>query len=94
MYLPLHLRNPLFIDQVLPGMGNRPEEIALAIRQLEEKRVRYVLWAPRLDLAEGRSVHAQGNVEDNVEPLREYLHVRYSQVIVFPDGDEIWQRND
>jgi hypothetical protein len=90
MYVPLHLRNPLFIDQVLPGTGNRPEEIALAIRQLEEKRVPYVLWAPRLDSAEVRAVHAQ----DNVEPLREYLHAEYSQVMVFPDGDEIWQRND
>jgi hypothetical protein len=90
MYLPLHLRNPLFIDQVLPGMGNHPEEITLAISQLEEKRVPYVLWAPRLDSAEGRAVHAQ----DNVEPLREYLHAQYSRVMVFPDGDEIWQRND
>jgi hypothetical protein len=94
MYLPLHLRNPLFIDQVLPGTGNRPEEIALAIRQLGEKRVPYVLWAPRLDSAEGLAVHTQGNVEDNVEPLREYLHAEYRQVMVFPDGDEIWQRND
>ncbi len=94
MYLPLHLRNPLFIDQVLPGTGNRPEEIALAILQLDERRVPYVLWAPRLDDAEGRGGHAQGNVEDNVKPLREYLHAEYSQVMVFPDGDEIWQRND
>ena len=90
MYLPLDLRNPLFIDQVLPGTGNLPEEIKLAIRQLDEKRVPYVLWAPRLDSVDGRPVHAQ----DNVEPLREYLHARYSQKMVFPDGDEIWQRND
>jgi hypothetical protein len=90
MYLPLHLRNPLFIDQVLPGTGNRPEEIALAIRQLDEKHVPFVLWAPRLDSAEGWAVPAQ----DNVEPLREYLHAEYRQMMVFPDGDEIWKRND
>jgi hypothetical protein len=90
MYLPLNLRNPLFIDQVAPGTGNSPEEIALTIRQLEEKRVPYVLWGPRLDSADGLAVHAQ----DNVEPLRKYLHIEYSQVMVFRDGDQIWQRHD
>jgi hypothetical protein len=39
---PPRLRNPLFVDQILEGEGTRPEEIALAIRQLEEKRVPYV----------------------------------------------------
>jgi hypothetical protein len=90
MYLPLHLRNPLFIDQISPGEGNRPEEIALAIQQLEAKRVQYVLWAPRLDSADDLPTHAQ----DHVVPLRKYLHARYSLVMVFPDGDEVWQRNE
>jgi len=90
MYLPLHLRNPLFIDQISPGEGNRPEEIALAIQQLEEKRVPYVIWEARLDSPDYLSVHAQ----DHVVPLRNYLHASYSQMMVFPDGDEVWQRNE
>ena len=90
MYLPLRLRNPLFVDQVLAGEGTRPEEIALAIQQLETKRVPYVLWTPRLDDAGDLPI----GTRDNVAPLRSYLHETYGEIKVFPDGDEVWKRKE
>jgi hypothetical protein len=90
MYLPLRLHNPLFVDQILGGEGTRPEEIALAIQQLERKRVRYVLWARRLDDAGDLPV----GTRDNVAPLREYLHEAYGEEKTFPDGDEVWKRKE
>jgi hypothetical protein len=40
MYLPLRLRNPVFLDIVLPEEGTRPEDITSAIQQLERKASR------------------------------------------------------
>jgi hypothetical protein len=90
MYLPLRLRNPLFVDQILAGEGTRPEEIALAIQQLEMKRVQYVLWARRLDDTGDLPI----GMRDNVAPLREYLHGAYGEEKTFPDGDEVWKRKE
>jgi hypothetical protein len=89
VYLPLQLRNPAFVDQIYPGDQSRPEEVALTIQQLDEKRVPYVLWAARLGSMDDLSSHSK----DHVVPLRAYLHNRYSQVHTFPDGDQVWQRN-
>jgi hypothetical protein len=90
MYLPLKLRNPVFLDIVLPGEGTRPEDISAAIQQLEGKQVRYVLWAARLD--HGDDVLAPS--KDHVAPLRAYLHSKYTRVQVFSDGDAVLQRNE
>ncbi|MGC2402468.1 MAG: hypothetical protein WA510_21920, partial [Acidobacteriaceae bacterium] len=84
MYLPLRLRNPIFMDSIIPGGENRPEDITLAIRQLEQKRVQYILWGARLDSDE--------SPEDSVKPLRAYLHRNYLPVHTFADGDRVWER--
>jgi hypothetical protein len=87
MYLPLDLRNPLFLDAAGTNEQTRPEYIELAIQQLEEKKVRYVLWSQRLD--DANAVHPG---EDHLGPLRAYLHNRYNRVRIFPDRDEVWER--
>jgi hypothetical protein len=88
--LPLKLRNPVFLDIVLPGEGTRPEDISSAIQQLEGKQVRYVLWAARLDHVDDVLAPSK----DHVAPLRTYLHTNYTPVQVFSDGDAVLQRNE
>lgn len=87
LYLPLHLLNPVFMDAVETNQQTRPEYIALAIQQLETKKVRFVLWSQRLDYGD--------QVERPTEaiiPLRDYLRARYLRVQVFSDRDELWER--
>ncbi len=90
IYLPLQLRNPMFVDQIVPEDGTRPEEVALTIHQLEAKQVPYVLWAARL----GSMDDIAANSKDHAVPLRAYLRTRYTSVHTFPDGDQLWQRNE
>jgi hypothetical protein len=86
VYLPLRLRNPSWLDGILPGEETRPEDIAGVIQQLEGKRVQFVLWRPRLDAPESS--------QDNLIPLRIYIHSKYTQFHVFADGDTVWERNE
>jgi hypothetical protein len=58
-----------------------------AITQLDEKKVRYILWSRQLNL--------HGDPEpatSSLAPLRVYLHEHYKKVEVFADQDEIWER--
>ena len=45
-YLPLKLRDPVYIDGLWPGPKTPPQYVQLAAIQVEEKRVEYVLWSP------------------------------------------------
>ncbi len=85
-YVPLHLRNPLFVDEVVPREETRPQDVESAIQQLDANRVQYILWAANFDL--------HPSPHDHLNPLREYLRAKYTPVQVFSDGDTIWQRND
>jgi hypothetical protein len=87
MYVPLGVRNPLFIDAVGPNEQTRPEDVDLAIRQLQERDVRYVLWSKRLD----RQTPGL-NSGNSLGPLRTYLHNQYGLVRTFPSEDELWER--
>jgi len=87
IYLPLRLRNPVFAEGVGLDTETRPEFVQQAIAQLDEKKVRYILWSKQLNL--------QGSPDpptSSLAPLRVYLHERYKKVKVFADQDEIWQR--
>jgi len=86
IYLPLQLRNPLFMDAVETNQQTRPEYIQLAIQQLEAKQVKLVLWSPRLDNAD------DDPTEEAIAPLRSYLRGRYIRVQVFSDQDVVWER--
>ena len=81
IYLPLGLRNPLFLDYLESGSYDRLGYLTLSIRQMEARQVQYVLWSPRLDApAYGLSL------------FRNYLDQHYRRVWRFSDADEIWER--
>jgi len=87
MYLPLELRNPVFLDTASTFEETRPDYIERAVQQLEARRVRYILWSPSLD--------GPNPLRPNIyqlEPLRSYLYSTYRRVHVFPDREEIWER--
>lgn len=86
-YLPLHLRNPVYLDTVRRNDETRPEFLARSIAQLEEKGVGYILWSQRLDQPDPEYPNS-----DHLGPLLDYLHARYQRVQAFEDGDELWQR--
>jgi hypothetical protein len=96
LYAPPHipfllgLRNPVYVEDVAPGDETRPEDIASTVRLLDEKQVQYILWPARLDF----QYEFVGHAKDHVIPLRTYVHSRYAQVQVFPDGDSVWRRNE
>jgi hypothetical protein len=86
MYIPLGLRNPVFLDTAGTMLNSRWAE--QAVQQLEAKQVHYILWTPRLDYP----VDPHHPMTANIVPLRSYLHSRYHLVRVFHDGDEVWER--
>lgn len=81
VYLPLALRNPVFLDELDTSYQIRPEFVELSVQQLEAKRVQYVLWSPHLE-----------SPTYPFAPVRQLLANRYRRVWVFSDQDEIWQR--
>jgi hypothetical protein len=88
IYLPLQLRNSVFLDAVETNQQTRPEHVERTIQELEVKEVQFVLWSPRLDdtnLFDRRT-------EKVISPLRNYVRKRYVRVQVFPDRDELWER--
>lgn len=87
LYLPLALRDPLYIDTVGTNEQTPPEEVERAIHQLDEKRVGYVLWSPRLNASDPENPSG-----DHLGPLRQYLRDRYTLEKVFVGADELWER--
>jgi hypothetical protein len=86
LYIPLGLRNPVFLDTASTMLN--PPWVEQAVQQLETKRVRYVMWAARLDYP----VDPRRPRTANIVPLRTYLHSRYQLAKAFQDGDEVWER--
>jgi hypothetical protein len=81
MYLPLALRNPIFLDDLECGGASRLGYVALSVRQLEAKRVQYIVWSPRLE----SPAYSLGEFYD-------FLVDRYRLIWRFSDQDEIWER--
>ena len=79
MYLPLGLRNPIFLD-VLAG-GADPGYAALSLRQLESKRVQYIVLSPRLE-----------SPASYLPMFHKFLVDRYRLIWRFSDQDEVWER--
>jgi hypothetical protein len=86
VYLPLQLRNPLYLDIAYAA---RPEESRRVIQQLQTISVPYILWSEHLD----QPCRADRPCDDGVVFLRDYLHRSYVRVHVFSDGDTLWQSN-
>ena len=84
VYLPLQLRNPLYLE----GLdANRGDEMEFAIRQMEARRVRYVLWTHALNMG-----CQFDDCNDGLSPFRRHLMSSYTRVHIFEDGDVLWQR--
>jgi hypothetical protein len=81
MYLPLGLRNPLYIEELETSGQGRLGFVALSIRQVAARQVRYILWSPRLD-----------SPEFSLAPFREFLEKRYRRIWTFSDQDEVWEK--
>lgn len=86
MYIPLELRNPVFLDSA-STMFN-PQWAKRAVQELNSRQVRYVLWAPRLNYP----IDPHRPWTAHIVPLRDCLHSAYQRVHVFPDGEEVWER--
>jgi hypothetical protein len=89
-YLPMHLRNPVFLDLMETSALTDPEYVDLTIRQLETRPVHYILWPPRLNAP---NPFYGGEKQYHLGPFRDYLRSHYHLVRSFPDNDEIWERN-
>ena len=76
MYLPLGLRNPIFLDVVNSDSASTLGYLALSIRQLEEKQVKFIVETPAY----------------SAPSFHEYLLDHYRLVWRFSDRDEIWER--
>jgi hypothetical protein len=90
VYLPLELRNPLYVASINRFDIPRTEDIALGVQQLKSRPVHYVLWTALLD----RDCHLGRPCVDSISLFREYIHASYTCVRTFPDGDTLWQRDE
>jgi Dolichyl-phosphate-mannose-protein mannosyltransferase len=88
VYAPLSLHSPVFVDGLWPSDRTRPEDVALTIQQVEQARLKYILWIPRWATPEA-SDPPQG---DHLGPFRAYLTSHYARVHVFANTDEVWER--
>jgi len=89
VYIPLRLRNPVFVDALGLNIATRPEFVQRSIVQLDARAVHYILWSQRLN--------APGDHDpptSSLSPLRTYIHEHYRRVKVFGDLDEIWERDN
>jgi hypothetical protein len=88
LYLPLRLKNPVYLDVLETGDLTRPQYVDLSIRQLNAKQVRYILWSPRLDSRDAFSPPEAYHLT----AFREFLNNQYRCVWTFSDQDQIWER--
>jgi len=88
-YLPLHLRNPFFVDVLEDTALTDANDVEVTVRQSETKQVRYILWPPRLNLPDT----FYGPEQYHLAAFRDYLHSHYHLVQTFSDSDEIWEKN-
>ncbi len=86
VYIPLGVRNPVFLDTA--GTMLNPEWVERAVQQLEAKQVHYIVWAGRFDYP----VDPRHPRTANIVPLRDYVHTRYRLAKLFQNGDEVWER--
>jgi hypothetical protein len=82
LYLPLGLRNPLYVDVLISQGAEALGYTALATQQLQGRATRYIEWSPALD----RTGYTIG-------PFRTFLTRHYQVVQSFSDGDQIWERS-
>jgi hypothetical protein len=87
VYLPLRVQNPLYLPTLTRWDPGYDKDMGPAIRELETKQVRFVLWTHHLDEGCGFSACA-----DDLSPVRAYLIASFRPMQAFSDGDVLWQR--
>lgn len=90
MYLPLQLRNPLYLPTVSPYDLSSLDDLVSDVQRLKSKPVHFILWSPLLD----RDCGPGAACADSISPFRDDLHASYTCVHTFSDGDTLWERNE
>ena len=88
LYPPLELHSPVFVDGLWPNNLTRPEFVSLTVQQLEQERLKYILWTPRWSTPQASDPPGQ----NHLGPFRAYLDSHYTRVHVFSNQDEVWER--
>jgi hypothetical protein len=81
VYLPLSVRNPLFLDKLQSDRRNRLGYLQLSTRQLQAKQVQYILWSHDLNAR-----------ASDWAVFYDFLQKHYRRVWTFSDQDEVWER--
>jgi hypothetical protein len=89
VYLPLQVRNPVYVQTLGRWDVGPDQDIELAMQQMRSKQVPFVLWAHSLD--EDCKPTA---CNDFLSPFRAYLQSSYTPIKTFRDGDVLWQKLD
>lgn len=87
VYIPLQVRNPLYLPTLSRWDGVLDEDIQPAVEQMKAREVPYVLWTHALD--EGC---AFDSCTDQLTIFRTYLKSAYRPIRTFYDGDVVWQK--
>jgi len=90
LYIPLQLRDPLYLTTVTYIEAPRPNDIDDTIHQLQSTPVPYILWTATLDL----NCPPNRTCQDQLTPLRSYLQTSYTPIQTFSDGDTLLQRKN
>jgi hypothetical protein len=85
IYIPLQLHNPISADGLWPYLSTRPEFVNLAVLEVEQKQVKYILWSPWL-------VGTEHEDQNPLNPFHAYLLGHYVRVHVFSNSEKLWQR--
>jgi hypothetical protein len=81
LYLPLSLRNPVFLDLMAGAAATRPEYVRRSLEQLQAQRVEYIVISPRYLARDPMPAAFASFVKD-----------RYVLQHAFSDQDEVWTR--
>jgi hypothetical protein len=78
------------VDVLSTDRSTLPAWVEETTNSLERSEVRYILWAPGAGI--GKVEDSAARPEDVLQPMREYVRMRFTRVAVFQGGDEIWER--
>ncbi len=90
VYLPLQLRNPLYLASLDPWDAPRTEDIDLAIQQIESKKVHYILREKTLDWW----CSSDHPCPVTIAYFQRYLQTAFTREHTFPNGDTLWKRDN
>ncbi len=90
VYLPLRLKNPLYVASLDPWDAPRVEDIELAIQQIESKKVRYILREKTVDWWCGLGHPCPVTIAY----FQTYLQTAFTCQHTFPNGDTLWRKDN